>query len=73
MAKFKVLLERDEDGWWTVTVPSLPGCISQGRTRKLALKNIREAIELHVASLAEDGEPLRPAPGVESAEVFVEV
>jgi predicted RNase H-like HicB family nuclease len=39
-------------------VPSLPGCISQGKTEKDALKNIKEAIELHVKSFAEDGLPL---------------
>jgi len=54
----KIVLDRDEDGWYIATVPSLPGCISQGKTEKDALKNIREAIELHVKSLAEDGLPL---------------
>ena len=52
---FKVVFEEGEDGWITVTVPSLPGCISQGKTRQEALKNIKESIELHVESLAEDG------------------
>jgi len=56
---WKVVLEKDEDGFFTVTVPSLPGCISQGKTRKQALKNAKEAIELHVSSLAEDGIPLK--------------
>jgi len=56
---WKVVLEKDEDGYFTVTVPSLPGCISQGKTRKQALKNVKEAIELHVSSLAEDGIPLK--------------
>ena len=55
---WKVLLEKDEDGWFTVTVPSLSGCISQGKNRKDALKNIKEAIELHLESLAEEGVPL---------------
>ncbi|MBN1128880.1 MAG: type II toxin-antitoxin system HicB family antitoxin [Chitinispirillaceae bacterium] len=54
----KVVLEKDEDGYIVATVPALPGCISQGRTEKLALQNIREAIELHVRTLAEDGLPL---------------
>ncbi len=55
---FKVVLEEGSDGWITVTVPSLPGCISQGRSEAEALKNVREAIELHVESLAEDGIPI---------------
>jgi len=46
---FKVILEKDEDGVVVATVPSLPGCISQGRTRREALSNIREAIDLHVS------------------------
>ena len=45
---FKVVLEKDEDGGYAVTVPSLPGCISQGDTKEEALKNIREAIELYL-------------------------
>lgn len=50
--KFKVVLEKDEDGWITATVPSLPGCISQGKTEQEAIVNVREAIDLHVSSLA---------------------
>jgi len=55
---WKVVFEKGKDGWFTVTVPSLPGCISQGRTKAEALKNIKEAIELHVACLAKEGIPL---------------
>jgi len=55
---FKVVLEESSDGWVTVTVPSLPGCISQGKTEAEAVKNVKEAIELHVESLAEDGIPV---------------
>jgi predicted RNase H-like HicB family nuclease len=54
----KVVLEKDEDGYIVATVPALPGCISQGKTEKQALQNIREAIELHIHTLAEDGLPL---------------
>ncbi|KAF1079020.1 type II toxin-antitoxin system HicB family antitoxin [Methanogenium sp. MK-MG] len=50
MIQFRILLEKDEDGWFTATVPSLPGCISQGRTEEEAKKNIAEAIELHLKS-----------------------
>ena len=56
---WKIVLEKDEDGHYTVTVPSLLGCISQGKTKKEALKNIKEAIELHLESLAEDGIPIK--------------
>jgi predicted RNase H-like HicB family nuclease len=46
--KFKVIIKEGEDGWYVVEVPSLPGCISQGKTIKEALKNIKEAIELYL-------------------------
>lgn len=56
--KFKIVLEKDEDGGFVATVPSLPGCVSQGETEKEALKNVREAITLHMGSLAADGQPI---------------
>ena len=46
--KFRVILEPSEEGGYTVIVPSLPGCVSEGNTREEALKNIREAIELYL-------------------------
>ena len=70
---FKVKIEQDEDGWYVATVPSLPGCISQGKTEKEAIKNIKEAIELHVSSLAEDGLPLKQNKKVKETLVAVEV
>jgi predicted RNase H-like HicB family nuclease len=42
----KVLLEKDEDGYFVATVPALPGCISQGRTEKQVLKNIKDFTNL---------------------------
>lgn len=49
-----VMLEPSEDGGYTVTVPSLPGCISEGDTRDDALANIREAIQLHLEPVEND-------------------
>lgn len=46
--KLQIVLEPSEDSGFTVYVPSLPGCISEGDTREEALKNIREAIELYL-------------------------
>ena len=51
----QVLIYPGEDGFWVVECPSLPGCISQGQTKQEALENIREAIDLYVESLREDG------------------
>ncbi len=69
--EIKVRLERDEDGVWVAACPSLPGCISQGKTEKEALKNIKEAIKLHIRSLAEDGLPI--FNGEKAKETIVEV
>jgi len=54
----QVILERDETGIYSVSCPSLPGCHSQGETIDDALVNIREAIELYLEVLAEDGQPI---------------
>ncbi|MEW6749832.1 MAG: type II toxin-antitoxin system HicB family antitoxin [Candidatus Latescibacterota bacterium] len=47
-----------EDGYWVAECPTLPGCVSQGRSREEAIVHIREAIEGYVAALAEDGLPV---------------
>ena len=64
----RVLLYPGEDGFIVAEVPSLPGCVSQGKTREEALANVREAITLHVEVLRERGEPL-PEDKVELVEV----
>jgi len=50
----KVFLEPSEEGGYTVFVPSLPGCISEGDTKEEAIENIKEAIELYLEPI-EDG------------------
>lgn len=52
--KLTVILEPSEEGGFTVLVPALPGCISEGRTRDEAIKNIREAIELYLEPVEDD-------------------
>jgi predicted RNase H-like HicB family nuclease len=56
--RYAVLLEPEEDGGFVVSVPALPGCISQGDTREEALANIREAIALYVEDCREAGDPV---------------
>ncbi len=46
--KFKVVLEPQKEGGYTVYVPALQGCISEGDTKEEALENIKEAIELYL-------------------------
>ena len=58
----QVILSPGEDGYWVVECPSLPGCLSQGRTKEEALANIREAIRGYVACLEEDGRTAAAAP-----------
>ena len=52
--RFKVVLEPSEEGGYTVYVPALPGCISEGDTTDKALANIREAIELYLEPVEHD-------------------
>ncbi len=56
--KYTVVFEPAEDGGFTVYVPALPGCVSEGDTLEEAQRMIREAIELYLDSLREEGRPL---------------
>lgn len=71
--EIRVRLEKDEDGVWVATCPSLPGCISQGKTQEEALKNIKGAVRLHIRSLAEDGLPIFEHKGLKETLVEVHV
>ena len=53
-------MEQDEDGVFVAEAPALPGCITQGDTREQALANAKEAVELYLESLRENGEPVPP-------------
>lgn len=61
MSTRQVLLHPEETGGYSVTVPSLPGCFSEGETIEEALAMIKEAIELHIECMIEDGEAVPPA------------
>lgn len=56
--KFIVTIVRDEDGMFVAECPSIPGCVSQGKTEEEAEKNIREAIQQCLEVRAERGMPL---------------
>lgn len=58
--KFRVIIEQDEDGVFVVYCPTLPGCVSQGKTREEAQANIKEAIAGYLESLKKHGEPIPP-------------
>lgn len=67
--RYRVLIEQDEDGVYVAEVPSLPGCISQGKTRTEAVDNIKEAIAGYVESLESHGDPVPPSISEEVVEV----
>ena len=56
----QVVIYPGEDTYWVAECPSLPGCVSQGRTKEEAITNIREAIQGYVAVLEEDRLPVPP-------------
>ena len=56
--KFIATLDRDEDGVWVAECPSIPGCVSQGKTKEEAIQNLQEAIALCLEVRAEQGLPL---------------
>jgi predicted RNase H-like HicB family nuclease len=51
----QVVIYPGESGYWVAECPSLPGCITQGRTKGEAVANIREAIGAYIEALEEDG------------------
>jgi predicted RNase H-like HicB family nuclease len=53
--KLSVTIDRDEDGIWVAECPAIPGCVSQGKTKAEAIKNIKEAIALCLEVRAERG------------------
>ena len=67
MKKYAIVIEQGENNL-SAYVPDLPGCISTGRTTEEIERNMREAIELHLEGLREDGEPI-PEPHTEVAYV----
>ena len=55
---FNVTIDRDEDGMFIVECPSIPGCVSQGKTKEESLENIKDAIKLCLEVRSEKGMPL---------------
>jgi predicted RNase H-like HicB family nuclease len=69
--RYRILIEQDEDGIFVAECPSLPGCISQGKTRNEALENIQDAIKGYIESLKKHNEPIPPSINEEIVEVAV--
>ena len=65
--KLRVILEPSNDGGYTVLVPALPGCVSEGDTREEALRNIQEAIQVYLEPVDDDSQAKPNAEVVEIA------
>ncbi len=69
--KLPVVITLGEDGYFVAEIPVLPGCFSQGKTRKEALSNIKEAAELCLESMEEEGWTLPKEYTLDQVEVSV--
>ncbi|MBI5788722.1 MAG: type II toxin-antitoxin system HicB family antitoxin [Candidatus Schekmanbacteria bacterium] len=58
--RYRIIIEQDEDGIFVAECPTLPGCISQGKTLKGAVENIQDAIKGYLQSLEKHHEPIPP-------------
>jgi predicted RNase H-like HicB family nuclease len=67
--EFTVVIERDEDGWLVATVPSLPGCHTQGKTMDELIDRIREAIAAYLESADEEADAPLELVGIQRVAV----
>ena len=67
--KLRILIEQDEGGIFIAECPSLPGCISEGKSRKEAVENIKDAISGYLESLKKHKEAIPPSIQEEVVEV----
>jgi len=67
MLKYRVIIEKDEDGILLAKVPDLPGCATEGKNRKTLMKNVREAIQAYLEALKQHSDPVP----IETAQVVV--
>ena len=54
--KYRVIIEKDEDNMYVAKVPDLPGCSTEGKTRKELMKNVKEAIQAYLEALKKRGD-----------------
>ena len=58
MLKYRVIIEKDEDGVLVARVPDLPGCATEGRTKAELMRNVKEAIQAYLEALKQHGDPV---------------
>jgi len=69
--KYTVIIEKGQESGYIAYTPALKGCISQGKTKVETLKNIKEAIDVYIEALIEDGLPVPKEIGRETIELEV--
>ena len=69
--KYRVIIEQDEDKVFVAECPTLPGCISQGKTRKEALNNVKDAIKGYLQSLEKHNEPVPETKNIIKPSCFI--
>lgn len=69
--RYRVIISQDEDGMYISECPSLPGCVSQGKTREESINNVKDAIKGYLESLEEFDEPAPPPIEEEIVEVAI--
>ena len=69
--KYTVIIEKGQESGFVAHVPTLRGCVSQGASKEEALANVKEAIEVYIEALLEDGLPVPTEVGKEAVEVEV--
>ncbi len=69
--QYRLIIEQDEDGIFIAECPTLPGCLSQGKTRQEAIENIKDAIQGYLESLKKHDEPIPPSIEEEVIEVAI--
>ncbi|MBI4311603.1 MAG: type II toxin-antitoxin system HicB family antitoxin [Chloroflexi bacterium] len=69
--RYTVIIEKGRESGYVAYVPALKGCVSQGETKAEAVENIKEAMEVYIEALLEDGLPVPTEEGRETLEVQV--
>ncbi len=69
--KYTIIIEKGRESGYVAYAPALRGCVSQGKTKTEALKNIKEAVEVYIEALLEDGLPVPAEVGKDTVELEV--
>ena len=69
--KYTIIIEKGRESGYVAYAPALKGCVSQGKSKPETIKNIKEAIEVYIEALIEDGIPLPTEVGKDTIEFEV--